>query len=519
MFPLQAQKPVESYQDIRQRVALEQSLTKEVNLLLSMLGASLPATIRPNVLLRERDTASTDGQHFIWLPPEHLGRSLLASGFDRTRSALLAHEISHWLQPLDAVIQVEKETGLNHDFANVVLDIQGEALVETLVPNYKKHLTALRRQTAQVYRDEYLAGMQKTFTDGDFFGLVMSLSLLARYVLHPSTSFLPLDFWGKPDYESLHKMLGNASPFRKQDKRIEELFARLTEAGFLSSAQLPDFLREIAKDYPELCTPEASPVKIPLGDGTAFEGLGKDLLAPFQHLRPSPPPISFNEGPLAGYKAPSNQEQARANAMKLHFATPRGGIEIMAPGRFDRMEALRGSPMPWTMTLTDQQAAKPMPDVFVAVDISGSMSGEQWRMALSAARSITLAVQAEGGDVRGLIFNHFAWHAKGFDPMVFFADAVAGLPLDEASGGTSFAWLPLVWQDFPYHRVVVLTDGDSGFHGIHHIPDRRRKETAAVVIPPGSPDNMLTVAANAVEVADLRLLAGAMTSVLPRRTM
>lgn len=479
-----------------------------------MLGASLPYTIRPNVLLREAETASTDGQNFIWLPPEYLGHSLLVSGFDRIRSALLAHEISHWLQPLDEIRQVEKETGLSHEFVNIALDIQGEALIATLVPNYQRHLTATRRLTAKTMRDDYLAGIRECHQTKNFFGLVISLGLLARYVLFPSRSFLSPKACGL-----LIQSLGKASPFVVRDMRMDNLFKRMDLASSLRAVELPKLLRAIARDFPELCTDQAPPFKIPLGGGSeTSEGLGK-LLDSFQLAQPEPPPISFNEGPAVGYTPLSREEQARANAMSLHFASPQGGIEIMAPGQFDRLAALGGSPMPWTMTMQADTAQKPMPNLFVAVDISGSMGNNQRRQALSAARSITHAVQQQGGDVRGLIFNHFAWHTKAFDSRIFFAESVAGLSLSKSGGGTSFSWLPLIWQDFPNHWVVLLTDGDSGFDGIHHIPERRRKQTGAIVIPPGDANNMLTVAANVVEVTDLRLLAGAMTSVLPRRSM
>jgi hypothetical protein len=518
---------VDDYEETRKRIALEQAMTRQAELILSMLGANLPVLIRPHVVLKKADTASTDAKHYINMPPDYNGIPTMEPEFVWARTALLAHELSHWLQPCDEIEQVEKDTGLSHDFANVVMDIQGEALIASLLPYYNDHLTKLRRHTSLKNRKDYEVDARKSVKADNFFGTIMSLAMLGRFVLYPASSFYE-------DYLSMsvRQLHGSLYPYGKNHKdasRVDSLLMRMNKARDIATIDLPEFLREIAKDYPELCTQEKAPFPIPQ-DGHGGIPIPSGLLDEFKKHKPRRPHISFWEGDALGHRPASLEEGKRANAMQLHFSTPRGGLKIMAPGEFDRMAALAGSPMPWTMTIQDDAGKTAMSDVLVAVDISGSMRGsfdgkdvnnEKWDTAISAARSITLAVKSAGGDVRGLIFDDQVWYTKGYESKVFFATSVAGLSLLKPNNMTSFEWLPYLWQKFPDHRVVIITDGGepSDLSGIHHIPKRQKARTSAIVIPRGDAENMKRVAANVIEVRSLDLLAGAMTSVLPRRTM
>ena len=513
-----------NYDEARKRIALEQALTRQAELILAMLGANLPALIRPHVLLKEdADTASTDTKRYIHMPNDFDGIPTMEPEYAWARTALLAHELSHWLQPCDEIDQVQKETGLDSGFVNVVMDIQGEALIASLLPYYNEHLTRLRRHVGKKNRKAYADQAVKSAKAGSkgFLGAAMSMSLMGRYVLYPNSPFYPSS-WMK--IIPIHGKLWAYKKRSSVGKRMAELLGRMSSAALIRAIELPDFLRQIAEDFPELCNQqEASPFSVSDSGHGGMPGgdlLGK-LLEELEKHKPQRPRISFWEGDALGVRPASPEEKRRANAMQLHFDTPKGGIEIMAPGRFDRMAALGGSPMPWTMTIQDDSGTAKMSDVLVAVDISGSMSGEKWSMAISAARSITLAVKAAGGDVRGLVFDDQVWYAKGYDSKVFFASSVAGLSLLKANNLTSFEWLPFLWSKYPNHRIVILTDGGehSDLSGITHIPVRQRARTSAIVIPDGDPENMKSIAANVVEVSSLDLLAGAMTSVLPRRTM
>ena len=517
-----------NYEEVRNRIALEQSMTRQAELILAMLGANLPALIRPHVLLKEdAKTASTDTTRYIYMPQDFIGISTMKPKNAWTRTALLSHELGHWLQPCDEIKEVEKKTGLNHDFVNVVMDVQDEALIASLLPYYNEHLTRLREHTGKKYKKAYIEQAFKSAKAGTkgFLGAAMSLALIGRYVLSPEASFLE----GKraePTVE--YDRLWAYKPRSTVGKRMAQLLRIVASAAWMSSTLLPDLFRRIASEFPELCDKNASsPFKVPesghggMPGGAGEDGIGKDLIEKFGHFQPEPPPIHFWEGDALGSRPPTQNERKRANAMNLHFSTPKGGLEIAAPGRFDRLEALRGSPMPWRMSIPDSAGKAKMSDVLIAVDISYSMNGHKWDMAISAARSITLAVRTAGGDVRGLVFDDQVWYAKEFDSKMFFATSVAGISLLEAHENTSFAWLPFLWSKFPNHRVVMITDGgeSSSLAGISYVPTRQRARTSAIVIPEGKPENMKIVAANVIEVSSLSLLAGAMTSVLPRRTM
>ena len=510
------------YAATRKRIALEQAMTRQAELILSMLGANLPALIRPHVLLKEgADTASTDTKRYINMPADFDGIPTMKPEYAWARTALLAHELGHWLQPCDEIDQVQKDTGLSADFVNIVMDIQGEALIASLLPYYNEHLTRLRRHVGKKHRKAYADQAATLAKASSFLGAAMSLSLMGRYVLYPTSPFYPNNWL---EIIPIHGKLWAYKKRSRVGKRMAELLRRMSYAAQIRAIELPDFLREIARDFPDLCNQqEASPFSIPDSGHGGMPGgelLGK-LLEELEKHKPQRPQISFWEGDAIGIRPASPEENRRANAMQLHFDTPKGGIEIMAPGRFDRMAALGGSPMPWTMTIQDDAGTAKMSDLLVAVDISGSMQEPKWSMAISAARSITLAVKAAGGDVRGLVFDDQVWYAKGYSSKVFFASSVAGLSLLKANNLTSFEWLPFLWSKYPNHRIVILTDGGdySDLSGITHIPARQRARTSAIVIPDGDAENMKVVAANVIEVSSLDLLAGAMTSVLPRRTM
>ena len=506
----------------RERIAIEQAMTRQAELMLSMLNATLPVLVRPHVVLKAKDdSASTDAKRYIYMPATFSGIDVLSPAFHWARTALLAHELSHWLQPCAEIDRVTETTGLNSNFVNVVMDIQGEALIASLLPYYNEHLTRLRWHVGKTNRQSYLTALKKPESGDDYFlQNAMTLSLLGRYVLDRSSSFYAEDQLDRTDVRKAHGKRWPYDPASRASERMSALLVTMNSAVMLRANDLPTLLGEIAMDYPELCQQEGSPFSV-LGHGGYLPAELQELLKKFAEQEVERPQISFWEGDALGVRPATPEERRRANAMKLHFSTPKGAIEIMAPGRFDRMAALSGSPMPWTMEIRQDTGTSEMSDVVVAVDISGSMGGEKWAKAISAARSITLAVQAAGGDVRGLVFDENVWYARDYDSKLFFATSVAGLSLLEAHGWTSFEWLPYLWQQYPNHRVVIITDGGrlSDLAGIAHIPTRQRACTGAIVIPAGNAENMTHVAANVIEVSNLDLLAGAMTSVLPRRTM
>ena len=102
---------------------------------------------------------------------------------------------------------------------------------------------------------------------------------------------------------------------------------------------------------------------------------------------------------------------------------------------------------------------------------------------LKAAQAITLAFRSDSGDVRGLLFAGNTGHTPDFDGrMLFFARALGGgVNLGKAEGSTMrFGWLPEVWQHYPDHQVLVLTDSAGSLPA--YIPNSCRARTSALLI-------------------------------------
>ena len=77
------------------------------------------------VISEEEETASTDGRIRIWMPTRFHGVTVAENL--PVAIGLLAHEVSHFLQPLDAIDRVEQEEQIPHWLSNIALDIQGES--------------------------------------------------------------------------------------------------------------------------------------------------------------------------------------------------------------------------------------------------------------------------------------------------------------------------------------------------------------------------------------------------------
>jgi hypothetical protein len=146
----------------------------------------------------------------------------------------------------------------------------------------------------------------------------------------------------------------------------------------------------------------------------------------------------------------------------------------------NRLAAVRGDPIPFDVPQSVGKT-KPKVQVVLVADWSGSMQGLPWYETRRAAQAVTLAIRSTGGDVRGAIFEDFLMHTKEFSAEIFFSMRVGNLNISDAQGNyTSFGWLPLVWQKFPKHRVVLLTDGNGMTP--HAVPVSCRKRTSAILL-------------------------------------
>jgi hypothetical protein len=235
--------------------------------------------------------------------------------------------------------------------------------------------------------------------------------------------------------------------------------------------------------------------------------------------------------PASGKVQPSSDVLALSRKLKNRWAAPAGVQRIMAPGRLDRMAALRDSPVPYSLQCQRPARLKEsgVRRIVLAADWSVSMEGVPWLATLAAAQAITLALRSDGGDVRGLLFAGCAWHAADFDAeALFFARALGGgVDLGKAEGSTTrFGWLPEVWQSYPDHQVLVLTDGAGSLPT--YIPDSCRSRTSALLIGLENYSDEQredvrsiaeAIAGKVVEVPSLDDLAGVWATLIPRRNV
>ena len=313
--------------------------------------------------------------------------------------------------------------------------------------------------------------------------------------------------------------------------RLESLLNDVAGVRELCSYELPGTLATLANKYPELCS---QPPELLFGDpmaGSASDG--DEFISGVVQLqvpdRETIEPCSVLEVSASGSVPPSPDVLALSRRLKNRWAALSGVESVMAPGRLDRMAALRDQPVPYSMQSQRPTRLKDtaVRRIVLAADWSVSMEGLPWLVTLAAAQAITLALRSDGGDVRGLLFAGSAWHTADFDAnALFFARALGGgVDLGKAEGSTTrFGWLPEVWQRYPDHQVLVLTDGAGSLPA--YIPDSCRANTSALLIGlenynDDQREEILAVAeaiaGKVVEVPSLDDLAGVWATLIPRR--
>jgi hypothetical protein len=485
-------------------------MQKELQALLDLVTSMLTEAARlihPRLVIGDFETASTDGWAYVRLPQDFLGQPLELPD----AIALLAHEIGHWLQPLKKIEEVETQTQLNHAVVNLLLDIQLEAQVIRIFPLFGSNLTTLREKVGRKYKRDYLDGIAKS---KDFLTEAVSRLLMGRYCVEPAQPFFPYRH-------------------RTHAKMSEFLEAALSFMS-LPSADLPKAFRIVAQRYPELCQPNSEGLDRLLdGEGQtpsdAARGGGIEIIADeLQKLAPlSAHPGEMREqvGQLAGRVAPSREVLALSRKLERRWMVSHSAGRMMAPGRVDRLSALRGDPVPF---YAEQKSGKQSDNtkIVLIADWSGSMHADPWRATLQAAQAITLAVRNTGGDARGAIFSTDLIHEKDFSPEIFFSDSIGSASMLDAHGpDTDFGWLPIVWQTFPNHRVLLLTDG-AGHPPQLALPSARRR-TSTILLKVRS--NLDAQAVQEIEgvvsgfserfvhVDSLEEIAAAWSVVIPRR--
>lgn len=466
------------------------ALQAAANQVLSIIAPGVSRWVRAGVEVSESaPTAATDGVRIL-LPTAFCGKNVLRS--PRLALGLLAHECGHFLHPLEEMAEVERREGVPHWLANILLDVHGEAAIEGIFPALAGPLQHLRRVVKDAHGADYVrqVAAAKTFPER------AAAALLAARFAVPAAPFSQVPFG---------------------DEQVERLVSMVAGAAGIPAEKLPELARLIVQTFPELR--EERPPTVPEGTDEVAAGprIGGRSLGAVQAEAAE----TVRQGKAHGggpgriveihfrRERPQPEAERIARTLRARFERPRGFLEVAAPGRLDRLEAARGAPVPFRLDLPHPAGQTPGPQVFLAVDTSGSMRSDgKLRRARLAAQAIALAVEAAGGDVRALLFNGDAVRAPNFAPDPLFASL-----RHWQSGGTSFLFLPEVWRTFPAHRVILVTDG------LGEVPaateaDRRR--TAAVVIPPGNPGPLAPVAARAVMLYAVEDLPWVLGMLIPR---
>lgn len=488
-----------------------------LNLISSALLGDLASFLSPRLVIAKDDTASTDGRTWICLPEEFLGIRLGEKM--EVFIGLLAHEVGHWLQPLKAVTEVERKTGLHHDIVNIVLDVHLEHLVPVLFPLFAAPLESVRA----VVRDAHKSDYEKMYKESsDFLQAADAALLFGRFCVDMEVSF-------SSPYALIQR---KATRNRKVDEnRMNDLVERVSHVTSYLREDLPSYFDQLAIDFPELCQPIVSfGITNPL-DSLKSGGDGMDIVRTLlEDLKVDADGASADviEEKSSGRNPASAETLAVSRQLQKRWDVVRGCGVIMAPGRLNRLSAVRGDPMPFTMPAPIKGKQSPQTKIVLIVDWSGSMGVNEnvpWNAALQAAQAIALAIRSTGGDVRTAIFAEHLWHAPSFSADVLFSTSLGSLSLMEARGeDTNFSWLPQVWQSFPDYRVVLLTDG-NGYPPKAILPSGRKRTSAVLLqVRKNLPTNVAQIEATIqsftssfVHVDNLSELAAAWALLIPRR--
>ncbi len=478
---------------ITPQVAELDMLNAAANQIVSIVAPEVSRLVRVSVILDEAaDTTSTNGVR-IRMPMQFCGARVMDDA--PLSVGLLGHEVAHSFQPLREMDKAEKQNAIPHWLGNVVLDIHGETLIETVFPAMALPLTHVREIVKHKYRAKY----QKDQRSADAAEALAATALLGRYN-DPTLAF-------------------DASVARTQ--RQTQFTTLLSQAAGTPAAGLPALTARIIKAFPEL-RQIADPFAA-LGDG-----FGGGLDAPLADPRVKGdvlPALHSEARNIAGclgnhttddhvqftqfaIDPPDREAERVSRRVQTRFNRPQGAISVVAPGRLDRLELARGDAVPFRLEVPPG-LDRPAPQVLVAVDESGSMRGDKSTTARRAGQAIILSVRAAGGDARGLLFDDFARAAKDYAPDALFT------PVSHWRwGGTSFLWLTHAWRAFPGHQFILVTDGDGALP--FALPyDRRR--TSVVLIPPGDRiDLMLQIGERVLRLTRLDDLPLILGSLVPR---
>lgn len=464
-------------------------LERTANQLLATVAPTTARLLPARVLLEtQRDTASTDGHTVIFMPADFCGHAIPDA--ELISVGLLAHEASHFLQPLPSINDMARQESIPHWLVNVVLDVQGESLVETIFPSLHTSLSATRQAVATAQMATYEHHLQQAQY---FVEAAATILLYCRF----ARSDRPFDRYATDGWFSM--------PY---GARGFQLVGQVNQATSLPPADLATFLRRLINNFPELrqASPPVVPVAAPRlqSDGPVAGILLDEIQRQVgQWTAGSTVPLltkSYRR------EAPHPEAVQLARQIRPRFDSSRGAFEVLAPGRFDRQAAARGD-FPFRLALPGR--TQPAPIVVIGVDVSSSMDGYKQRAAFIAAQALALAVNASGGHVVGLLFDEWGAVAQAEDETPLFAAKTQWRNKD----GTCFRFLTEVWRGWPHHWVLLITDGQGTIPGA--LPQDRAR-TAAIVIPDGDVAALQPICQRVVELQRLHLLPAVLATLLPR---
>jgi hypothetical protein len=432
---------------------------------LSVIAPYVSRLVRPMVHMEdEAETASTDGLHII-LPRKFCGTDILWN--KEAALGLIAHECGHFFQPLKEVEKAEKETHAPHWLGNVMLDIHAEWHIARLFPALAWPLKATHRLVLSAMKRRYETQCKRADTFPE-------IALTAMLYLRFCTDDEPNDLMEESYAEKrLPEKFGSGLDPARLKRRAGELARRLFGSFTVTARELPERLRGIMEEFPELA---GTFLNIPCGDASADPRIGGQLVEAVRReaegLQSKGRSSSIRRWRCNSMK-PEPEAVKCASTIQLHLARSDEGIRILTPAHIDRREAATGHPAPFYGIVPGGTEA-PKPQVLIALDISSSMDGPKRKAARIAAQAVALAVQEEGGDVRALLFGATGYNdGPGYGPEILFSQH----PRDDE---TTFGWLPEAWTAFPRHQVFLMTDGHA--EPSPYNPEQRGR-TVALLLP------------------------------------
>ena len=402
-------------------------------------------------------------------------------------------------QPLKALEEAEQESAAPHWLGNIVADVQLEAMMAGLFPPLADTLVAVRTAVKTARLAEYTAAILRGRTLAD---VACSVALAGRFC-RPAVPFDDSGESGSPLWGALNR---HGDP--ALTTRMTAFAWRVSEALSLAPDDLPDHVRQIMTEFPELRQAPARHA-IPGGGLTVVGPAGRAAQAEAAantgaHPPAAPAPVAVVR---AGRSRTRPEAQQAARGLRMHFQVARSATEIVAPDRLDRRAAALGELVPLRMALPGKE--RPRPRVAICLDKSGSMKGAKFVLAQTAAQAVALAVREANGEVVGILFDDSAQVADTGDGALLFCD-----PDGLSYGGTAFEFLADAWRRWPAHVILLVTDGDGSIPLA--LPGDKAR-TSAILIPPDcDPGAMSQIAARVVTLGDLRGLADVLALLTPR---